>query len=158
MALIIPIYIIFSDMHLADSLIGIIIAQTGLNLPFAIWIFNSYFQTIPEALEEAAMIDGCNRLQALIRVVIPIAAPGMAATSAVIFLFSWNDLVIPLFLSASIKTHTLPVILAITASDKMANIPLLCAMAIIVSLPTLLLAAILHKYIISGLTGGALKG
>jgi len=116
------------------------------------------FQTIPEALEEAAMIDGCSRLGALIKVVVPVAAPGIAATSAVIFLFSWNDLIIPLFLSGSIETHTLPVILAITVSDKMANIPLLCAMAIIVSLPTLGLAAILHKYIISGLTAGAFKG
>jgi multiple sugar transport system permease protein len=156
--LMIPLYVVMRSLGQLNTLSGVIIAETGFLLPFAILILAPYFDSIPAELEEAARIDGCTRLGAFIHVVLPLATPALAACGVIMFIASWHELLIPLILNARPTYMTLPVIIATLVGDVFVFFNLMMAICLLALLPTVILVAVLQKYIVEGLTAGAVKG
>ena len=140
-----------------DSLRGLVLLYTGFMLPTVIWIMFSYFQTLPHELEEAAMIDGCNRLKAFVKVIIPLSGPGLVAVSAFTFLSSWNEFFMALIFTGA-NTKTITVTVTEFSSQFGVDYGLMATGGVIGSIPPLLLAFLLQKYIVAGLTAGSVKG
>jgi len=155
-AVMIPLYVVLRRMGLLDSSIGLIWVYVGFFTPYAIWMLRGFLQNFPPDLEESAMVEGCTKFGALLRIVVPLSLPGMAAVGVIIFLFSWNLFIIPLILTSK-KALVMPVVIGLSAQEGLMSYSLLSAIGIVAAVPTLLLAVVLHKYIISGLLGGALK-
>jgi multiple sugar transport system permease protein len=157
-ALIIPLYMMMARAHLLGTPLAIIIPQAGLFLPYTIWILISYFASLPSELEDAARIDGCSRFGAFLRIVLPLSAPGLSANAVIIFLLSWNDLLLPVIMASKVEQMTLPVLISSIVTLKYFSYTLINAAGLLATLPTLLLTMLLQRYVISGLTAGALKG
>ena len=156
--LMIPLYLVMRSLGQLNSLTGVIIAETGFLLPYAILILAPYFDSIPVELEEAARIDGCTRFGAFLRVVLPLAAPALAACGVVVFIVSWHELLIPLILNARPDFMTLPVVIASLVGDMFVFFSLMMAICLLALLPTVILVALLQKYVVEGLAAGAVKG
>ena len=156
--LMIPLYVVMRSFGALNSLSGVIVAETGFLLPYAILILAPYFDTIPAELEEAARIDGCSRLRAFIYIVIPLATPALAACGVIIFIISWHELLIPLILNARPDFMTLPVVIASLVGDVHVFFNLMMAICLLALAPTVVLVALLQKYIVEGLAAGAVKG
>jgi multiple sugar transport system permease protein len=156
--LMIPLYIVMRSIGQLNSLSGVIVAETGFLLPYAVLILAPYFDTIPAELEEAARIDGCTRLGALVHVVLPLATPALAACGVIMFIASWHELLIPLILNARPDFMTLPVVIASLVGDVFVFFNLMMAICLLALLPTVILVALLQKYIVEGLAAGAVKG
>lgn len=158
---IIPLYIMIQSVGVTDSLAWLMIVYTAGALPLAIWMLNSFFQAIPQELEEAALIDGCTTLQAFWRVVLPLVLPGLAAVAILVFVISWNEFVIALtFISSSdLKTYQLGLydFLATDAQVflRYGNLHAAAALGLV---PTFIGYMLVQRYFIAGLTAGALKG
>lgn len=153
----IPWFIIFSKLNLVDSYTSMILSHMLVGLPFIVWIMVSYFENIPLELEESARVDGCTIQGAFWRVVLPISGPGIITSSIFSFVFSWNNFMFSLVLSGQ-KTKTLPIAVFSFLSYSSINWGGLMAAAVVITLPVLILALFAQKYIISGLTAGAVKG
>lgn len=156
-AIIIPLYIFLRSIHMLDNILGLVWVYVGLFTPYVIWMLKGFFVSFPAELEESAMLDGCSKFGAFLRIVLPLAIPSMTAVGVIIFLFSWNLFIIPLILTSE-KAVVLPVIVGLSQQEGLLSFSLMSAIGVVCALPTLLLAILLHKYIISGLLGGALKG
>jgi multiple sugar transport system permease protein len=156
--LMIPLYIVMRSIGQLNSLSGVIVAETGFLLPYAVLILAPYFDTIPAELEEAARIDGCTRLGAFLHVVLPLATPALAACGVIMFIASWHELLIPLILNARPDFMTLPVVIASLVGDVFVFFNLMMAICLLALLPTVILVALLQKYIVEGLAAGAVKG
>lgn len=154
-AVMVPLYAIFRNLELVGTLPGLILAYTTFNLPFAIWILKGFFDNVPYALEEAAMIDGRTRFGAFIDI-LPLAAPGIGAFIVLCILFSWND-----FLFASIigsgGAKTLPVATRELVTPTSIQWGKIMAAGVITSVPMTLLGLLIRKYLVTGLTMGAVK-
>ncbi len=157
-ALIIPIYIILIRTDLIDTLTGLIIAYLSFVMPYIVWIMKGYIDGIPVELEESAMIDGCSRLKAFVRIILPVAATGLAATVIFAFILSWNEFFYAVNFTQTLDSKTLPVLLTEFSSKFGPNFVLTSTAGVIASLPPVLVALIFQKYIISGLSSGAVKG
>lgn len=155
--IIIPLYLLMQKLDMMDSLRGLVLLYTGFMLPTVIWIMHSYFQTLPKELEEAAMIDGCNRFQALLKVIIPLSGPGLVAVSAFAFLSSWNEFFMALIFTGA-NTKTITVVVTEFSSQFGVDFGLMATGGVIGSIPPLVLAFLLQKYIVAGLTAGSVKG
>ncbi len=156
-ALIIPLYTMMARSHLLNTPLAIIIPQAGLFLPYAIWILMSHFAAIPVEIEEAAYIDGCSRFGAFLRIALPLSAPGLTANAVIIFLLSWNDLMLPIIMTGKVEQMTLPVLISSIVTVKYFSYTLTNAAGLLATLPTLLLAILLQRYVINGLTAGAVR-
>ena len=156
--LMIPLYVVMRSFGQLNSLSGVIIAETGFLLPYAILIMAPYFDTIPAELEEAARIDGCSRLSAFVHIVVPLATPALAACGVIMFIISWHELLIPLILNARPDFMTLPVVIASLVGDVHVFFNLMMAICLLALAPTVILVALLQKYIVEGLSAGAVKG
>jgi len=156
--LMVPLYVLFRRYGLLNSLSGIVVAEGGLLLPYAVLILVPYFSAFPSDLEDAARIDGCTRWQAFLRIVLPLSAPGLAACGVILFIISWHELLIPLILVSRPEFMTVPVILAGLVSDYFVFFTLMMAICLLGLLPTLFLVLALQKYVVRGLVTGALKG
>ena len=157
-ALIIPMYMIMLRLKLMDNKWALIIIYLSFTLPFVTWIVKGYIDGIPTDLEDAAMIDGCGRLQAFFKVVLPISASGLAATTIFAFIIAWNEFFYALNFTSTLRSKTLPVLIT-EFSSKFGNDFILTSTAgVLTSLPPVLIALIFQKYIISGLSSGAVKG
>jgi multiple sugar transport system permease protein len=156
--LMIPLYIAMRSLGQLNSLTGVIIAETGFLLPYAILILAPYFDAIPSELEEAARIDGCSRLSAFLHVVLPLATPALSACGVIVFIVSWHELLIPLILNARPDFMTLPVVIASLVGDVFVFFNLMMAICLLALAPTVILVALLQKYIVEGLAAGAVKG
>jgi multiple sugar transport system permease protein len=156
--LMIPLYIVIRSFGQLNSLSGVIIAETGFLLPYAILILAPYFDTIPAELEEAARIDGCTRLRAFVHIVLPLATPALAACGVIMFIASWHELLIPLILNARPDFMTLPVIIASLVGDVFVFFNLMMAICLLALAPTVILVILLQRYIVEGLSAGAVKG
>ncbi len=154
----IPLYIVMRSLGQLNTLGGVIAAETGFLLPYAILILAPYFDTIPAELEEAARIDGCTRLGAFVHIVLPLATPALAACGVIMFIISWHELLIPLILNARPDFMTLPVIIASLVGDVHVFFNLMMAICLLALLPTVVLVLLLQKYIVEGLSAGAVKG
>jgi len=156
--LMVPLYVLFRSYGLLNSLTGVIAAEVGLLLPYAILILVPYFAAFPADLEDAARMDGCTRWQAFLRVVLPLSTPGLAACGVILFILSWHELLIPLIIVSRPEFMTVPVILAGLVSDYFVFFTLMMAICLLGLLPTLALVLALQKYVVRGLVSGALKG
>ena len=156
--LMVPLYVLFRRYNLLNSLTGVIVAEVGLLLPYAVLILVPYFAALPPDLEDAARIDGCTRWQAFLRVVLPLSAPGLAACGVILFILSWHELLVPLILVSRPELMTVPVVLAGLVSDYFVFFTLMMAICLLGLLPTLVLVLTLQKFVVRGLVSGALKG
>ena len=154
----VPLYVLFRRYGLLNSLTGIVVAEVGFLLPYAILILTPYFASLPSELEDAARIDGCTRFGAFLRIVLPLATPGLAACATIMFILSWHELLIPLILVNRPEAMTVPVILAGLVSDYFVFFTLMMAICLLGLAPTLLLVLLLQRYVVRGLVAGALKG
>lgn len=154
---VIPLHLVLRTLNLIDTWRGMIILYIGFMLPTVIWIMHSYFQTLPEEMEEAAMIDGCTRFQAFLNVVLPISGPGMVAIASFSFLYTWNEFFMALIFTQS-HSKTIPVIITEFTTQAGMDYGLMATGGVVGSLPPLILAFLLQKYIVAGLTSGAVKG
>lgn len=152
----IPLFILYGQLGLLDTHLGLIILFTALTIPFSTWVLHGYFSSIPKDLEDAAMVDGCSRFQALFRIVLPLAAPGVAATAILTFISTWNSFLYPAILGGR-NTKTLPVAVAAFITDTRIEWGQATAVASAVILPVLLLIVFGQKFIIQGLVSGAVK-
>jgi multiple sugar transport system permease protein len=156
--LFIPMFALMSALHLTDSLHGLTIAYLGFDVPFCTWLLMGYFRSIPVELEESALVDGCNRVSALIRIVLPLALPALVVVTFFSFTHAWNE-----FLYAHVFTSTNS---ARTVTTGLANFmsadvffwgPLM-ASTIISALPPVLMFLVLQRWVVKGLTLGGVKG
>jgi multiple sugar transport system permease protein len=155
----IPLYVIFSRwLRLVDTKLALVIGYTGWLLPISVWILYGYFQTIPKDLESAARIDGCTRMQALGRVVMPLSAPGIAATAIYVFISSTNEFLFAMIFTSTRQSKTIPVALADMIGKYQIRYGDMTAGAVIAALLPVLLALIFQKYLVQSLTAGGVKG
>jgi len=155
-AIVIPVLILFRVLKLLDTRSGMIIVYTAFNLPFAIWLMKDYFESIPQDIEEAAMVDGCSRFQAFLKIVIPLAYPGLITAFLFSFVMSWNEFLFALILTFQ-NARTIPLIIAGQSTQRGIEWWNISVLAIITILPALLITIIIQKKLISGLTFGAIK-
>lgn len=156
--LVIPLYIVINRIGLLNRLEVVISLLSAYHMPFVIWILRSYFQTLPRELEEAAWVDGANRLQALVHVVLPLALPGLFAAGVYTFMQSWNAFIIPLIFTSHDTLRTVTVAIAMFVGRHYTEYGLMSAAGVLASLPPVLLAIFFQRYLLSGLTAGAIKG
>ncbi len=156
-AAIVPLFLIFSRLHLLDTYAGLIIAQTAFKLPFTIWLLRSFFLGIPRELEEAARIDGSSTLGALFRISLPLIRPGLAAVAVLAFLQTWNDLTVSLVLSSSTKTATLPLGLSKFVQEYGIAWGPMSAAGVLMFIPVLLFVFGAERFLIQGLAAGSVK-
>jgi len=156
-AIAIPLFILFSSLNIIDTYIGMVLAYTIFSLPFAVWLLRGYFIDIPKEIDEVALIDGCSTYQALLKIFIPVAAPGIAVTSIFVFLLSWNEFFLALVLTRT-NAVTVPVGMASFMQAYKIAWGELAASITITFIPLLLWVQLLQKHIVRGLTMGAVKG
>lgn len=155
-ALVIPIYLIFQTLKIWDSPVGLIIAYLSFNLPYTVWILIGFFQSIPVDLDEAAMIDGCSRLQALFKIIFPVALPGLISAGTFSFIMNWNEFLFALVLTGK-NTRTLPVAIASLWTQQGVQIGAVSAATVVTILPVILLTFVIQKSLVRNLTFGAIK-
>jgi len=156
--LMIPLYVVFRQLGLLNSMWGVIIALTGFLLPYGILILVPYFASIPKELDESARIDGCTRFTAFLRITLPLSTPALASYGAIVFIIAWNDLLIPLILNNRAEFMTLPVVIASLVGDVFVVFNLMMAICLIALTPSVLLVMLLRKFVVEGLTAGGVKG
>ncbi len=157
-ALLVPLYLIMSSLGLLDSKLGLIIVYTSYVTPFVLWILSNYFVSIPAELEEAARVDGCSRMGALFRVMLPVARPGLFATIMFAFLLSWDEFLYALIFTSSPASKTIPVAIADFTGRYSTDFGLVAAGGLIAAVPPVLLAIVFQRYVVGGLSAGAVKG
>lgn len=157
LAVLVPLYILFTATNLTGSLIGLTITHFLITLPMIIWIVKGFIDELPESMEESAMIDGCNRIQAFREIVIPLVMPGIAAAAFISFIFSWNNYMLALVLTGG-PTQTAPLaIQASTMGVMQISWGTLGAAATVTVLPVILISLALRDRLVEGLTMGAVK-
>ncbi|MGQ3213273.1 MAG: carbohydrate ABC transporter permease [Shinella sp.] len=157
-ALSLPLFFVYSKLGIIDTHFGLIIAYVALNVPFTIWLIDGFFRQVPKDLAEAAQIDGCTRWQAFWQVEFPLAGPGIASAGIFAFLTSWNEFALASQLTRSVNSKTLPVGLLDYTAEFTIDWRGMCALAVIMIIPALVLTFIVQKHLVSGLTSGAVKG
>lgn len=158
MVILVPLFITFSHLHLLNKLPSLIITYTAMNIPFCLLTMSSFFQRIPVSLEEAALIDGCNKFQTMTKIILPIMRPGIVATLVFAFTGAWNDLFFGVMFTNSESTKTVPVGLSSFVQKFDINWGQMSAAGILSLIPVVIMFAFAQKYIVSGLTEGAVKG
>lgn len=157
-ALSLPLFFLYAKVGLIDTHVGMILAYTALNIPFTIWLIDGFFRQVPKDLAEAAQIDGCTRWQAFWQVEFPLARPGIASAGIFAFLISWNEFALASQLTRSTDSKTLPVGLLDYTAEFTIDWRGMCALAVVMIIPALLLTYAVQKHLVSGLTSGAIKG
>jgi len=157
-SLILPLFIIASSLQLINKPIVLILTYMSFALPYAIWLMAAYFQTVPVDLEDAARLDGCSRLGILFRVVMPISVPGLVSTAMFVFLLAWDEFFYALIFTSTLAAKTVPVALAEFVGRYVVNVNGMMAGGILAAIPPVLVALIFQRYIVSGMTAGAVKG
>ncbi|MEU1085501.1 carbohydrate ABC transporter permease [Streptomyces sp. NPDC005576] len=156
--LIIPLFLILKNLHLINSLAGLIMVYVVWSLPFALWMLVGYVRAVPTELEEAASVDGAGRLRTLVSVTAPLLAPGIVATALFAFITAWNEFFFALVLLKTPEKQTLPVVLThFIGAEGAADLGPLAAAAFLATLPSLLLFALIQRRITGGMLAGAVK-
>lgn len=157
-ALIIPLFLIINGFGLIDTKLSLILTYISFILPLVIRLMMGHFASIPSSIEEAARIDGCTRIGALMRIVLPLSAPGIAATSIFAFIIAWNEFFFALIFASTSTSKTLSVLVEEFSSKFGSDFISMSTAGVLASLPPLILALIFQKFIIQGLTAGSVKG
>ncbi|RUS43800.1 carbohydrate ABC transporter permease [Cohnella sp. AR92] len=153
----VPWYILFNKMDLIDSIGGMVLAHMVIGLPFIMWVMIPFFEEFPKEVEESAWIDGSSKLRTFYQMVLPVSVPGIVTSSLLAFIFSWNNFMFSLVLAGE-STKTLPLAIYNFMSNTSINWGALMAAACIITLPVILIALFSQKYVVSGLSAGAVKG
>lgn len=155
--LVIPLYMLASNLNLLNTKSILILSYTALNLPLCIWILRGYFKTLPSAIEDSALVDGCGRLQSLFRIVLPMSSPALFTAGLFVFIASWNEFLFALIFSSNLSTKTLTVAIAEMVGRFRTDYGLMATSGILGSLPPLIFVTFFQHYLVSGITGGAVK-
>ncbi len=153
-----PIFRILSPLGLTNSLTGLVIVYTAFNVPFAVFLMQSFFDAVPKELEEAAMMDGAKRFRALLVIVLPLTLPGLAATLGFVFTAAWSELLFALMLNSSTEASTFPVGLLAFVSKFSVDFGQMMAAGVLALLPVCILFFFIQRYLVRGLAAGAVKG
>jgi multiple sugar transport system permease protein len=155
-----PLFRLWSDIGLYNTLIGLVIPYLTFALPLSIYILVSFFREIPKDLEEAALVDGATNFQAFRKVIVPLAAPGLATTAILAFIAAWNEFLLATTLTSSTTARTVPVAISQFTGSSQFEVPLgtQSAASVVISIPLILLVLLFQKRIVAGLTAGAVKG
>jgi multiple sugar transport system permease protein len=156
-ATLIPLYRIMASLGLVNTYIAVVLVYVSGFLPLAIWILYNYFNTIPRELEEAAFVDGASPMRALLQVMIPVAMPGIAAAAIIAFLLGWAQFLFPLILTTDLSTQPVTVIVAALDQQRVVPFTLLMACGVIAAAIPGVLALVVNRYIVAGITAGSVK-
>jgi multiple sugar transport system permease protein len=157
--IVITLYILYGQLHLLDTFLGLVLAFTSFSLPFSVWMMRGFCETVPEEIEEAAFVDGCGRIAILWRVVVPLIKPGLVAVGLFSFLHAWNNLIFALSLTSSPDKRTIPPGFLLTyVGEFQYRWGEMFAGAVVVTVPTVILFIGLQRFLVRGLTAGAVKG
>jgi multiple sugar transport system permease protein len=156
-AVILPLFVGFTFLHLINTVWGLIVAYLSFNLPFAIWIMNAFFADLPRGMEEAALVDGATRFQTFWRVALPLTAPGIVTTAILCLVFSWNDYAFAVTFTGP-GSQTLPVAASQLITQTGVNWGQLTAIGTVVALPMVVVGLAVRRYLVRGLTLGAVTG
>jgi multiple sugar transport system permease protein len=157
-ALVIPLYLALANLHLLDSKTGLVLTYCSIVTPFCLWTMSNYFLSLPADLEDAARVDGCSRLGALVRVILPLARPGLLTTAMFGFLLAWDEFLFALIFTSTNNAKTIPVAIAEFTGKYSSDFGLIAAGGVLATVPPVILALIFQRYIVGGLTSGAVKG
>ena len=157
-SLVIPLYILAARFNILNTLLVLIAAYLCFALPFAIWLIASFFQTIPLELEDAARIDGCSRIRTLVQIIIPVSAPGLVSTALFVFLLAWDEFFFALIFTSTVAAKTVPVAIAEFTGRYVVDVTAMMTGGVLAAIPPVIMALIFQRYIVSGLTTGAVKG
>lgn len=157
-AVVTPLFIAFKKLHLINTYWGLIIPSIVITLPLSIWTLVAFLQQIPYDLEQAAQIDGASRLQAVVRVVLPLMTPGLFSTAIIAFITAWNELMFSLVFVTKNQWRTVPVGISLFAGEYVVPWGDMAAASIVATLPIVIVVLICQKQIVAGLTAGAVKG
>jgi multiple sugar transport system permease protein len=155
-----PIFKLWRDVGLYNTIPGLVIPYLTFALPLAIYILTSFFREIPKDLEEAALVDGATNFQAFYKVVVPLAAPGLATAGILTFIAAWNEFLLAITLTSSSSARTVPAAIAFFTGSTQFEQPLgtISAASVVISIPLILMVLLFQKRIVAGLTAGAVKG
>jgi multiple sugar transport system permease protein len=153
----VPLFLLFQKYHLLDTYWALIIAYLTFNVPFVVWFVKGFFDDLPRDLEEAALVDGATRWRAFTGIALRLAVPGIVTSALLAFVFSWNEFLLALFLTRS-QVRTLPVALANLVGGHEIQWGEIAALTVIAIVPVIALALLLQRYVVRGLTFGAVKG
>jgi multiple sugar transport system permease protein len=157
-AILSPLFLILKDFKLLNTYSGLILPYTTFALPLTIWILTSFFREIPKELEESAQIDGCSRMKAFWKVIVPLAAPGVFTTAILVFIHAWNEFLFALSFMTADKMRTVPVGIAMFPGEHDVPWGDIAAASVVVTVPLIILVLIFQRRIIAGLTSGGVKG
>ena len=155
-AILVPLYVIITKLNLLDNLFVLVIIYTAMNLPLVIWMARSYFLDLPKEVLEGAWLDGCSTIQTIVRVVVPMAAPGLAAAALLSIIFAWNDFFFAVTLTYT-SSPTLPIMVAAFTSNEGLFLAKVSALATMIIIVPVAIGIYAQKHLVQGLTGGALK-
>jgi len=151
-------FLMLRALGLQNTLTGLIVAYCSFTLPFTVWIMKAYFETVPAELDKSALVDGCNRLQSYLYVVLPVSGPGLVAGGAFTFMLCWNEFIVAQVLNTKPGTTTLPPVIAGMNGQINIDYSVIAASGFLGALPALLLVLFFQKYLVEGLTAGSVKG
>lgn len=157
-ALVVPFFLFIRQLGLLDNVWSLIITYLAITIPFSVFILINYFESLPDELDKAARVDGCSRWQALTKIFLPLALPSVVAVILFAFLASWNEFLLALMFTQTPKSQTLPIIVASFTSDFTISFSFINAAGVLAIVPPVILALVFERYIVSGLTAGAVKG
>ena len=157
-ALVVPFFLVIKNLGLLDHVGSLIITYLAVTVPFTVFILISYFESLPDELDKAARVDGCSRLQTLTKVFLPLAMPSLVAVMLFAFLTSWNEFLLALMFTQTDASKTLPIVVAGFTSDFTISFSFINAAGVVAIVPPVILALLFERYIVSGLTAGAVKG
>jgi len=152
-----PLYVAMARLHLINRYPALVLPYALLNLPLAVWILTQFFGTLPSSLEDAALVDGCTPVQALVRVILPLSAPGLFTSAVLIFIFAWNEFLFALILTSRPESRTVPVALGLFAGLHALPWGTIAAATVISIVPVLVLVIFFQRRIVEGLVSGAVK-
>jgi ABC-type glycerol-3-phosphate transport system permease component len=156
--LLIPLFVVMKTLGLLDSWLGLVIAYLSFTTPLAVWLLRSFFATIPRDLEEAAMSDGATRFGAMVRVIFPLAGPGLAATAIFSFIAAWNEFLFALTFLKKESLRTLPVALSAFVGQEQADWGLIMAASVLFTVPVVIFFLAVHRRLTTGMVAGSVTG
>jgi multiple sugar transport system permease protein len=154
---VVPFLMLYARLNLVDTHLGLILAYTMFNVPFAVWIMRDFFENLPQDLEDSALVDGATHWQAFVRIVLPLSAPGLVSVAILSFIFAWNEFLYALMLT-NFEAITIPVLIAGQSNTRGIQWWFISALTLAAVTPVILIGLFLERYITRGLTAGALRG
>ncbi len=156
--LLMPLYVILDKLGLLNSMMGLVLVYATTAIPFCVWTLKGYFDTLPRELEEAARIDGASPWMIFRRIILPLATPGIAVTALFSFMTAWNEFIMASTFMTDESRYTLPVLIQSSVGERTADYGLFAAGAVVTSIPVMIAFYVLQRYLVGGLTAGAVKG